>query len=47
MCQREARRRVIERGIRPLHRVVTLLARRREARMWHRRCRVVEVRLVA
>ena len=45
--QREARRRVIELRTHPRYRVVTLFARRREARMRHRRCRVREVGLVA
>ena len=45
--QREAGLRVVERGICPLHRVVTLFARRREAGMWHGRSGVVEVGLVA
>jgi len=46
-CQRKARRRVIELRIRPRRCVVALFARRGEARMRHRGCRVVEIRLVA
>jgi hypothetical protein len=38
---------MIKLGVGPLHRIVALLAGRREARMGHRRGRVVEVGLVA
>ena len=45
--QSESRGRVIELTIRPLHRVMTLLAGRRESRMRHWRGRVVVVGLMA
>ena len=38
---------VIERRIRPQHSVVAQFARRREARVWHRRSGIVEIGLVA
>ena len=46
-CQWKAGLRVVERGIRPLDRGVTLFACRREARMWHRRSRAVKILLMA
>ena len=45
--QGKAGRRVIELAIRPLRRVVALLARGRESRVRHRRPRVVVVGLMA
>ena len=45
--QGKAGGRVIERGVSPSHRIVALLAGRWEAAVWHRRCRIVEIGLVA
>ena len=45
--QGEVDRRVIERGIRPQHGIMALLARRREPSVIHRRFGVVVIRLMA